>query len=147
MAIAESSNYFPWLETAHVIGLALVLGTIAIVDLRLLGLASRSRAVGDVIADTLPFTWGGFGLAVVTGGLMFISRATDYFENVPFRIKLCLLALAGINMVVFHILTMRTLDGWNESETTPTNARIAGVSPMLLWIAIVFAGRWIAFTE
>jgi hypothetical protein len=145
LSIAESSYYFPLLETAHVVGLALVLGTIAIVDLRLLGLASRSRAVRDVIAETLPFTWGGFALALVTGALMFISRATDYFDSVPFRIKLVLLALAGLNMIVFHILTMRTLDGWNESETTPANARVAGASSMLLWIAIVFAGRWIAF--
>ena len=147
VSIAESSYYFPWLETTHVVGLALVLGTIAIVDLRLLGLASRSRPVRDVIAETLPFTWGGFALALTSGALMFISAATTYFGNVPFRIKLCLLALAGVNMVVFHVLTMRSLDGWNESDKTPTGARIAGASSMLLWIAIVFAGRWIAFTE
>jgi hypothetical protein len=147
VAIGESSYYFPWLETIHVAALGLVLGTIAIVDLRLLGLASRIRPVRDVIAETLPFTWGGFVLALVSGSLMFISRATIYFANVPFRIKLGLLALAGLNMVVFHVLTMRSLDGWNESERTPTGARVAGASSMLLWIGIVFAGRWIAFTE
>ena len=143
--IGESSYLFPLLETAHVMGLALVLGTIAIVDLRLLDVASRNRPVRALIAETLPYTWFGFAVALITGVLMFISQATTYYENVPFRIKLVLLALAGANMIAFHFLTLRTLDSWSEGVRTPRSARVAGGSSIALWIAIVFAGRWIAF--
>lgn len=146
-AIAESSNLFPLLETAHVVGLGLLLGTITIVDLRLLDLASRSRPVRELVAETLPYTWIGFGIALITGALMFISRATTYFENTPFRVKMVLLALAGLNMLAFHFLTFRTVEHWGVSGPTPHSARWAGGSSIALWILIVFFGRWIAFTE
>ena len=147
VAIAEGAYPFPLLETAHVLGLGTVVGTIAIVDLRLLDLASRSRPVRDLVAETLPYTWAGFGLALVTGALMFISKATEYIANVPFRIKLCVLALAGLNMVAFHFLTYRSVDRWNHGIATPRAARIAGASSLLLWVAVVFLGRWIAFVD
>lgn len=147
VAIAESSHLFPILETAHVIGLGLVLGTIAIVDLRLLDLASRSRPVRELVEETLPYTWFGFAVAVVTGALMFASRATEYFVNVPFRIKLALLALAGANMLAFHLLSYREIHKWSDADATPRAAKVAGGTSMALWVLIVFAGRWIAFTE
>ena len=70
-AIRESTWLFPTIETLHVLCIVLVVGTIMIVDLRLLGLASRERAASAVIREMLPWTWGAFALAAVTGGLLF----------------------------------------------------------------------------
>ena len=84
--VAESSWAFPTIESLHVLFIVLVVGSIAVVDLRLLGLASVNRSVTNVSADVLPITWISFGLAAVTGLLIFCSRATDYAENWPFRI-------------------------------------------------------------
>ncbi|MBV8853859.1 MAG: hypothetical protein JOY91_10685, partial [Sinobacteraceae bacterium] len=73
IAIREGESLFPWIECVHVLALTLVIGSIAIVDLRLLGWASRQRGVAQVTADVLPLTWTAFGFAVLSGGLLFAS--------------------------------------------------------------------------
>src|SRR5687768_13926506 len=88
--IRDSLYAFPLLESVHVIGLALVFGTIAILDLRLLGVASTNRAVSRILADVLTWTWMAFVVTAVTGGLMFITNAVVYFNNTFFRAKMIL---------------------------------------------------------
>jgi hypothetical protein len=82
----------------------------------------------------------------VTGLLLFSANALKYAENWPFRIKLCLLVLAGLNMVFFHVMTYRNVHLWDEGRPTPRGAKIAGATSLTLWIAIVCFGRWIGFT-
>jgi hypothetical protein len=79
--IAESTWMFPTIETVHVIALVTVLGTIMIMDLRLIGVASRDVAVTQLSKDTLPWTWVAFVLAAITGTLLFVSKATSYVAN------------------------------------------------------------------
>src|SRR6185295_12451186 len=86
---------FPWLESVHVLAITLVLGSIAVVDLRLLGVASRNRPVTRLIREILPVTWAAFGLAVLTGGTLFASNAVNYSHNFPFQMKMLLMLLAG----------------------------------------------------
>src|SRR5690348_4882687 len=108
ITIAESTWMFPTLETIHVIALVTVLGMIAIVDLRLVGVGSRSLAVTKLSKDTLPWVWGAFLLAAATGSLLFVSKATSYVVNPYFLWKLVMLSLAGMNMMYFHFFTYRT---------------------------------------
>src|SRR5918998_5734709 len=86
--IAESVWMFPTLESIHVIALVTVIGTIAIVDLRLIGVASRGHPVSLLAKDTLPWTWGAFALAAITGSLLFISKASSYVINPYFLWKM-----------------------------------------------------------
>src|SRR5262249_49990520 len=93
VAIREHEVLFPWIESLHVLAIALVVGTISIVDLRLIGLASRNRAVTILMREVLPYTW--FGVAVITGLLLFSSNAPKYAHNFYFRPRWhcsCLLA-------------------------------------------------------
>lgn len=145
LAITESEWLFPTIETLHVLALALVFGSIAMLDLRLLGVSSRDRGVIQLAEDTLPWTWSAFVVAAITGALMFISAATSYYDNVPFRIKLVLLALAGLNMAVFHFTAYRAVHDWNLTLPTPQAARIAASLSLLFWVSVVVAGRWIGF--
>lgn len=145
MAIAESGWLFPAIEVVHVVALTLVVGSIAMLDLRLLGVSRKDYGVLELAAQTLPWTWGAFALALLSGVLMFVSAATSYAENVPFRIKLILIALAGINMAVFHVTAYRTVHRWNHQLPTPLAARIAGTLSLTFWIGVVFFGRWIGF--
>ena len=145
LAITESEWLFPTIETLHVLALALVFGSIAMLDLRMLGVASRDRGVIQLAEDTLPWTWSAFVIAAITGALMFVSAATSYYDNVPFRIKLVLLALAGINMAVFHFSAWRAVHDWNLTLPTPRAARIAGSLSLAFWVSVVVAGRWIGF--
>lgn len=145
ITITESEWLFPTIETLHVLALALVIGSIAMLDLRMLGVANRDRGVTQLAEDTLPWTWGAFVIAAITGVLMFISAATSYYDNVPFRIKLVLLALAGANMALFHLTAYRAVHDWNHTLPTPQPARIAASLSLLFWIGVVVAGRWIGF--
>src|SRR6202043_2662705 len=118
-AVAENDILFPWIESVHVLAIVLVVGTISIVDLRLLGVASLDRPVRRLMGDVLPLTWGAFAVAAITGSLMFSSDAVHYAHNFFFRGKLILLALAGINMAVFHLVGIGDLARWGEAAPTP----------------------------
>jgi len=144
--VRESSTVFPWLEVAHVIGLSLVLGTIAIVDLRLIGVAGTDYPVRRLMRTLLPITWVGFLLALVTGLLMFASQPVLYLATFAFQLKLALLLLAGANMAIFHLWTQRGIGAWNERGRPPLAARISGLLSLGVWIGVVFAGRFVGFT-
>ena len=117
--IRDSVFLFPMIESTHVIGLALVFGTIAIIDLRLLGIASTQRPFQRMASDILKWTWGAFALTVLTGALMFTTNATVYYHNFYFRTKMLLLVLTGINMLVFELTAGRTIHGWNQAPSAP----------------------------
>jgi hypothetical protein len=144
--IRENEILFPWVESVHVLAITLVVGSISIIDLRLVGLASLDRPVGKLTRDVLPCIWVAFAFAALTGGLLFSAKATGYAGNFFFKGKLVLLALAGLNMVVFHAFVGRDLERWSAWANPPTAARIAGGLSLLLWIAVVAFGRWIGFT-
>jgi hypothetical protein len=144
--IRENGMLFPWVESVHVLAITLVLGSIAAVELRLLGLASLGRPVTRLVREVLPITWVAFAVAVITGGLMFASNAVEYSRNFSFQMKMLLLVLAAINMLVFHRVTYRSVGRWNETRRTPFGARFAGGFSLLVWIGVVAFGRWIGFT-
>jgi hypothetical protein len=146
IAIREHEILFPWIESFHVLAIVLVVGTISIVDLRLLGLASRNRAVTILMREALPCTWAAFVVAVITGLLLFSSNAPKYAHNVYFQAKMALLVLAAGNMMVFHLLGARDIVRWDATAATPIAAKIAGGISLLVWIAVVVCGRWIGFT-
>lgn len=144
-AVAESGWLYPTIETVHVLALALVVGSIAMLDLRLIGAAYSGRPVTRLAADLLPFTWISFVFAVVSGALLFSSAAVKLFDNTPMRVKLALLLLAGINMALFHLFTWRHVHRWDHATATPLAAKLAGGASLALWIGVVFFGRWIGF--
>ena len=145
IAISESSWLFPGIESVHVLAIALVVGSISMVDLRLLDINLRDRPVGELMAEVLPWTWISFAVAVLTGALLFSSNATHYWGTVPFRAKMLLLTLAGINMMVFHATIHRSVDVWGRRPRTPRAAKISGGLSLGLWIGVVTLGRWIGF--
>ena len=144
--IRESSVLFPWIESIHVLMATTVVGTIAIVDLRLIGYASHRKGAQQLILDLLPFTWAAFVLAAITGALMFTSNAPNYAANVPFMCKMVVLLFAGINMAIFHLTAYRRIVQWNDALPPPRSVRITGAMSLTLWIVVVFLGRWIGFT-
>ena len=144
--IRDSLLLFPLLESAHVIGLALVVGTVVIIDLRLLGLATTYRSFSRLGADTLPWTLGAFALTAVTGSLMFITNAIVYFHNTWFRAKVLLLVLAAVNAIGFELTARRKIGEWDLSRAAPTSARVIATVSLVIWVSIIVAGRMIGFT-
>jgi hypothetical protein len=144
--VASSSWAFPTFESIHVIAIVTVVGTIAVMDLRLLGLASTSNAVTEMSRDTLPWTWGAFVVAMITGTLLFMSKATSYIVNPFFVWKMVLIVLAGVNMAIFHFFTWRTVKHWDQGMEVPLGGKIAGGLSLGFWVVVVCVARWIGFT-
>jgi hypothetical protein len=143
-SVAENDLLFPWIESVHVLAITLVVGSIFVVDLRLIGWAWLDRAAYLLTREVLPLTWGAFTLAVTTGLLLFVAKATNYGHSTLFLSKLTLLALAGLNMAVFHSGIGREIERWGSAS--PLAARIAGGISLALWIGVVACGRWVGFT-
>ena len=141
IALTDSELAFPAIESLHVIALTLVVGSISLVDLRLLGLVWRRRETGDLIALILPITWIAFAFALLTGLLLFAANPISYSTNFYFLAKLGLLLLAGVNMVGFHLFSHRHLA--TPGALAP---KLSGAASLTLWLTIVTFGRWIGFT-
>jgi len=142
-----SLKAMPVVESIHVMAVAVVFGTILIVDSRLLGLLDKRRPYSVISAELLPWTWAAFVVAVVTGLLMFSANATTYYENTPFRLKMLALVAAGLNMAVFHLFSARHAAEWEFAKSAPLGGRIAAGLSIAIWTSVIFLGRWIGFTK
>lgn len=144
--IRENESLFPWIEAVHVLAITLVVGTIAIVDLRLLGLASVDRPIVRLTKDVLACTWAAFVIAAITGSLMFSSNAYNYAHNFFFQWKMALIVLAGLNMMFFQFFVNPEIERRDWIAETPLAAKIAAAISLTLWVCVVGFGRWIGFT-
>ena len=136
---------FPALEIAHVAAIAIVLGSIARVDLRLAGLVSRDRSISEISHEMLPWTWISFGLATLFGVLLFVGQPVRYVEIAFFDIKMLLIALAGVNMLVFEYVTRKGVGRWDRAPIPPVQVRVAGGLSLAFWVSVLLCGRLIGF--
>lgn len=144
--VRESLWGFPILVSAHIIGLAFSVGILIWFDLRLLGLGLRGARVSIVYRRLIG--WAGFGFTsmFVTGGILFTGFATKAVGNVYFLTKMSALVLAGINAVVYHLVTERRIAEWDEQQRLPAAARVAGGISLALWVIVIFCGRMMSYT-
>lgn len=143
--VSGSPWLFPAIETLHLMGIVALVGSTSILDLRLLGLVLKRASVSKLTGQLLPWAWAGFAIQLVTGFVLFASEASKVYVNGPFRIKMLMILLAGINALIFHVTTNRRAAEWENDSGTPFGAKIAGFSSIALWFGIVITGRLIAF--
>jgi hypothetical protein len=139
---------YPSVEVVHIVGIGLLFGSIAVLDLRLLGF-SRSISVRRLASHVLPWTAGSFLLIIPSGLLMFTAHATEFVQSEVFVLKMLLILAAGVNAALFHTITFRTADVWDTEEmrklAPPPSARAAGTISLLLWISVIACGRLLAY--
>jgi len=133
---------FPIVETIHVLCLLIVFGTIAMVDMRLVG---RQVPFTKLYRELIPWTWWAFAGAVVFGSILATGKIEDYVHSPQFLAKFVLMAGAGVNMMLFHTGAYRHVASWDKTIPTPSGARLAGVLSLAFWIGIIFCGRWVGF--
>ncbi|HEY3619063.1 MAG TPA: DUF6644 family protein [Candidatus Sulfotelmatobacter sp.] len=143
--IRQSLWLFPAIETLHLLGMAALVGTITVYDLRLLGWILRRERVSDLTRRLLPWVWAGFAVQVITGALLFSSEAVKVYDNPAFRVKILLILLVGAQALIFQWTSYRNVATWDDSQVMPAGAKMAGCISILLWIGIVAAGRLIGF--
>jgi len=143
--VSHSSWAFSAMLSIHILAVALVFGMITVVDLRLIGIAGKRCAVTALCREALPWTWSAFALSALTGMLLFTAQPVKYWGNDAFRMKLTVMALAGVNMLVFQLITYRSVTHWDRDTAVPLAGKLAGAISLASWIAIVAYGRWTAY--
>ncbi|HVS88493.1 MAG TPA: DUF6644 family protein [Candidatus Acidoferrum sp.] len=139
-AISESAWMYPAVEVSHFFSLFLLVGTIAVVDLRILGLARRRQSVTELAEQLFPWTWISLGIAVFSGFIMFSIGATAFVANTQFRIKMLVTLLA----VVFAVIVQRNTRKWDQPSGIPILAKFTAVISLALWIGVILAATEIA---
>ena len=145
VAMRKSIWLYPAVETVHIIGLAILVGSIAVLDLRLMGL-SRGLPVRKLARHTLPWTIGSFALILPSGLMMFAAHATDFIASPVFALKMGLIFAAIINAAVFHTTVFRSAAAWDVDVMPPAAARASAALSLLLWLTVIACGRLLAYT-
>ena len=139
---SASALGYPWANVIHLLGLVMLIGSIGIVDLRLLG-AFRLIPVAPLYRSLIPVAVGGLILMVPSGATMFAADASVAVSTV-FRWKISLVAIAIINAVAFHILWRHHIDQWDVAP--PIAGRLMAAGSLMLWLTIGTLGRMIAYS-
>jgi hypothetical protein len=129
---------FPLTECFHIVSFALSIGTVAVVDLRLLGLALPRQTASQLARDTSLWTLAGLIVVVFSGLMIFSSNPVSYLRNASFLFKMAALTVA----VVYNYTIHRKVA---LSDPSPALGRLVGGISVLLWVSVVFGGLWIAF--
>jgi len=144
--VGNSTWLFPAIEVVHLLGMTLLVGSIATFDLRLVGFLMPRQSVSRLARRLLPSAWVGFSVMLLTGTLLFASDAArKYWDNPAFFVKMGLIFLSGVNVLVFHTTVYRRVEAWDEAPVIPLQARVAGGCSLFLWTGVIAAGRWIGF--
>ena len=137
-----SLNFWSLLEGTHLIALMLFAGTILVVDLRLLGVTFRKTRVSVISDAILPLTVFSFGFVVISGAGLLFAKPIFYYHTIWFLVKMVFLALALLNIVVFHGRVQATQNAWDADETPPIAARMSAAGSLILWLLVIICGRF-----
>lgn len=135
---------YPIVEIVHITGIALLVGSLAMFDLRVLGL-SRALPLRKLARHLLPWTLAGFAIVAISGSMMFSAHATEFWTNPAFAVKLSLIGAAGINALWFHLGPFAAVDRWDTGAAAPGSAKAAAALSLLLWIGVISCGRLLAY--
>ena len=139
---------YPAVETVHIVGIALLFGSIAVLDLRLLGVG-RSIPARRLARHILPWTAASFLLIVPSGLMMFTAHASDFISSPVFVLKMCLIMAAGLNAALFHTIVFPSVEVWDSEEMRklgpPPSARFSAAVSLAIWICVIACGRLLAY--
>jgi hypothetical protein len=142
-AMRDSVWVYPVVLFAHILGIALLFGSIAVLDVRLIGIW-RKAPVKALAGQVLPWSVGSFLLIVPSGLAMFAANATEFIARPVLAVKMCLIMAAPLNAAIFHTLSFPSVTVWDAAEMRPLgpppSARVAGALSLTLWASVIACG-------
>jgi hypothetical protein len=141
--VAETTWAYPTLETMHTIGMALLIGSLGLIDLRVLGFKRELPLLET--QRLLPLAWLGFTLNAFSGTLLFVSDSVMFYSSYTFRLKIALIILGGINAALLGRKVFQVSGAGAALPPTAGAKWIAGTS-LVFWFGAIIAGRLIAYT-
>jgi hypothetical protein len=130
---------FPVVESVHICGFTLLVGTVTILDLRLLGLCFRQLSISHVAKNLAPWINTGILIQLITGAYLFSGDPGEYVQVAAFRSKMLLLLLA----LIFHFTAIRKVTAESQDSAPLGWRRLAAVVSLGLWVSVLLAGLWI----
>jgi hypothetical protein len=143
VTVAESLWGYPLFETIHTIGMAMLVGALGLINLRVLGYKPELPLIGT--RQLLPLAWLGFTLNAISGSLLFASDAVYFFNSITFRIKIGLIILGGVNAALLGRRVFREAVAGSSGMATDAGTRWIAATSLVFWLGAVCAGRLIAY--
>ena len=143
-AMRSSTWMYPVVEIVHIVGFSVLVGAVAMFDLRVLGCA-RALPVDGLARILLPWSLASLVLIVPAGLLMFAAQPLALAASGVFQLKLLLIGLAGANAACFHLGVYRSVAAWNTRSRAPALAQVQSAFSLLLWVAVISCGRLLAY--
>ena len=148
LAIAKAMREWLWLypsvEIVHIVGFTILVGSVAMFDLRVLGL-SKGISIRALSRHLLPWSVGALFLIVPSGLLMFSAHASDFLTNRAFQLKMALLLSAGMNAAYFRMGPYQSVKSWDVDAPAPLAAKLSVALSLALWIGVISCGRLLAY--
>jgi hypothetical protein len=132
-------------QITHVLTVCVVAGSVGIFSLRMMGVISAGQPLAAMARRLLPWTWGAIVAQFLTGSFMILDRPERAFDSLTFPYKMALLLAAIVVTAVFHVTLWRDHDYWDRNGNRRLAARWLGALALVLWVGVIFAGRWIAY--
>jgi hypothetical protein len=137
----------PAVQSVHIISIAVVMGSVGLINLRLLGVSARSESVAGLTSRLLPAVWVALVVLLLSGSLLAIAEPVRSLANPAFQAKmLMLLCVATLTLFYQHVLR-GDVAFWELSPARRATAKMTAVVSLVLWVGIIFAGRWIAYMD
>jgi len=137
----------PWIwpacETLHFIGMAMLIGVIGVIDLRMLGFMKRLPFAP--LHKLLPWGIAGFVINLATGALFFAGDPYQYKDNIAFIFKLVFILIAGINVLIFYWGPYRQVEAMGPGDDAPASAKVIAATSIFLWFGVMYWGRMLPF--
>lgn len=137
----------PTLQTVHILAVAAVMTSVLMIDLRLLGVGARERTIPWIAHRFLPYVWWPLPVLFATGASLIVAEPVRTLKSPVFLVKMGLLVLAVGVTLVCQVPLRRDAQHWERSASLRWAARCIAIASLSLWVAIVFAGRWIAYAQ
>jgi hypothetical protein len=132
VAVRDTTWGYPFVQLIHFTGLSLFVGTIILLNLRLLGITKRRQSIGEVYSELSPVMWTGFCIALLGGFLLFSSAAGTFYYNPAFRVKMLVLIVA----LTWHLLVLAKVRASTEPASTPGWGKVAALLSFVLFITV-----------
>jgi len=142
--IQDAFWVIPTVQVVHIVSIAIVMTSMAMLDLRLVGVAGRRQSLPDMAARFLPWVWVALVVLLCSGSILIIGEPGRDLLNTVFWVKMSLLATAIVLTFTFQQMLRRSKTFWDRNRAA---AVLLGSVSLVVWVGIVAAGRWIAYVE
>lgn len=140
-------GFAPIIQTVHILGVSVVMGSIVLIDLRVLGVALPSQSPTELVDRLMPWLWWALVCLALSGLVSLFARPPRYLLNPVFGFKLAMLAPAIALAVVLKRTRTTDAEFWQRSRWRRVSARVMAACSLFLWMGVAMAGRWIAYAD